>query len=723
MLPRSPEGPAMPRFAVASPIVFLLSVGLLNAADPWHRPGWTARAAVEISKPHPAPVDCASVKVLLHGRGKPDGSDLRVTDAAGKALPFQVTFLDSARYALITFPCADAKAKFFVYFGNPAAPRAAEQVTVDDTPGAGPPKGTWVPKFGLVYETRVRPRAKDIKEETNPQTVAEYAKLLAASPRRLGARQQPGIADGYNPFGSSDFYLSVYRGWIHIPKAGAYKFCTASNEGSFSFLDGKELVHWPGRHTAERGARGEKNATVQLAAGPHFVEYYHEEVTLEQMAFLGWHVGADDGAFAPIPETCFPLPHEATAGRYESPQGPLPTFEPGITDSIWPVDRGEGQYTRARFTAGPMPAGTKFTWDFGDGQTATGPTVEHVYLVAEKTYPVTLTAEGPNGKQTTSWPLEVFEIEHVTPQFQEGKPKDYAKLATTYDRAKLDANALKELAFLLAEAEEHPAAIQACEEFTKRFPTADPLTAARVRRLLADSQIRAGGNIDPAIANYQAALVKEMPATEKLQVLARLIRLLGVERGEADRAAAVLQQVEAVAKETRPDEDGRRAYRQAIIAAGDALLWANKPAEARALYERAEVLRGTPIAPQVRAARLGAYPNSLREYIAGGNYGAALDLVNEWDDTFPTDKPNGQSFYWRGKLLVLRGQPAQAVRYLTRAVAATTGAPFETEARWLLAGALEQTGKPDEAKRELMKLVKTGLRDEFTKKAREKLKR
>jgi tetratricopeptide (TPR) repeat protein len=223
------------------------------------------------------------------------------------------------------------------------------------------------------------------------------------------------------------------------------------------------------------------------------------------------------------------------------------------------------------------------------------------------------------------------------------------------------------------------------------------------------------------VANYQAAIVKELPAAERLQVLARLIRLLGVERGEADKAAGVFKQVEALVKESRLDEEGRKAYRQAIIAAGDALLWANKPAEATALYEKAETLRGQPIAPQVRSARLGSYPNSLREYVAAGNFGAALDLVNEWEDTFPTDKPNGRSFYWRGKLLLLRGQPAEAVRYLTRAVPLTTGAPFETEARWLLAEALEQTGKVDEAKRERVKLVTTGVNDEFTKKARERL--
>jgi TolA-binding protein len=103
-----------------------------------------------------------------------------------------------------------------------------------------------------------------------------------------------------------------------------------------------------------------------------------------------------------------------------------------------------------------------------------------------------------------------------------------------------------------------------------------------------------------------------MPAGEKLQILARLIRLLGVERGAAGKAAAIFPQVEAIAKESRLDENGRKAYRQAIIPAGDAQLWANKPAEAKAPYDRAEILRGQPIAPQVRAARLGSYPNSLR---------------------------------------------------------------------------------------------------------------
>src|SRR5262249_30173171 len=163
-------------------------------------------------------------------------------------------------------------------------------------PGSGPPKGEWVPRYGFVLQTMQRP------EGDNPRTPDEMAKLIAGSKEKYGARYQRQVAEGYNVFGPSDYYISVYRGWVNIPQAGKYPFCTASNEASFSFLDGKELVHWPGRHTAERGARGEVNATVELTAGLHYLEYYHEEVTLDQMAFLGWRHPPDAPQFSPVPE-------------------------------------------------------------------------------------------------------------------------------------------------------------------------------------------------------------------------------------------------------------------------------------------------------------------------------------------------------------------------------------------------------------------------------------
>jgi tetratricopeptide (TPR) repeat protein len=699
--------------------VALLAAAPARAADPWHLAGWQARAVVEVAQPLADPgVDTAAARVLCQGRAKPDGSDYRVLDAAGKPVPFQLTFHDAGRYSLIAFRAdrPQPHQRFYIYFDNPKAERAKEQVADNPAPGAGPPKGDWVPHAGLVLQTIQRP------EGDNPQTVDDMAKLIAASPYRHGARYQRRIADGYNPFGSSDYYISIYRGWVTIPKAGTYQFCTASNEASFSFLDGKPLVHWPGRHTAERGMHGEKNAAVELTAGLHYVEYYHEEVTLEQMAFLGWRPPGEP-AFGGIPESVYTAPHEAAVLRYEDPKGPLLHFEPAITDSVWPAERHEGQYTRCRFQVGRTPAlpdGTTYRWEFGDGESAAGPDVEHVYLALGK-YAVTLTAQGPQGTATARWPLEVYEIEQVTEQFKEGRPKDYAQLARRYDRSKLDAASLKELAYLLAEGDDPAAAVETGKEFVRRFGTAEPQMTARVRRLMADCALRLGkDNVDEAVANYQASITKETPAAEKLDVLARLIRLLGIERNLPDKAGEVLGQAEEAARGARMDEETQAAYRRAVIAGGDVLLWQGKVDGALDLYRRAEAL-GSFIPSQVRAARVGAYPNAIRDFLEAGNLGAALDVVDRWEETFPTDKPKGQTFFWRGKVYALRGQARDAARCLARSVGLATGAGFEPEARWLLAQSLEQMGRADDARKELAKLVALGGTDAFTKKAREKL--
>lgn len=695
------------------------------AADPWHLPEWQARAIVEIPTPSTeAGVDTAASKVLCQGGGKPDGSDYRVLDAAGKPVPFQLTFHDADHYSLVAFRTANPKQRYYIYFGNPKAERTAEQVVVNPTPGSGPPKGEWVPRYGLVLETIQRTK------DPNPKTVEELNKLIAASPYKHGARYQRRISDGYNPFGSSDYYISIYRGWMNIPKAGKYQFCTISNEASFSFIDGKELIHWPGRHTVERGMRGEVNVTVELTAGPHYIEYYHEEVTLEQMAFLGWRPSADPGAFSAIPESIYTAPHNAVVVGNEDPKGALLHFEPLIADSVWPTDRHEGQYTRYRFQVGKTPAlpeGTTYRWDFGDGLSAAGPEVEHVYLALGR-HPVTLTAQGPLGMHTVKWPLEVYEIEHVTEQFKEGRPKDYARLARSYERGKLDAINLKELAHLLAENEEPAEAIEVGKDFVQRFGSTKPEMVPRVRRLMADSAIRLGKSaLDEAISNYQASITKDTPPAERFEVLARLIHLLGIERNLPEKAGAVLGQVEETLKEVRKqgkfNEESLAAYRRAVIAAGDVLLWHGKRGGALDLYKQAEELRTQPIPAQVRAARVGAYPNSIREFISAGNHGAALDVVDRWEQTFPTEKPNGQTFFWRGKLLALRGQHTDAARYLARSIGLAVGAGFESEARWLLALSLEQTGKPDEAKKELAKLVASGINDSFTKMAQDKLKK
>ena len=696
----------------------LLSALAMISADPWHLPGWEARAVVAIGKPSREPgMDAAVVGVLLQGDAKPNGDDLRVVDASGKPVPFQVLHVAADRDALIAFRATDPAGRYFIYFKNPQAQVAPERIQVDPKPGAGPPKAAWTPRFGVAYQTLRRP------EGPNPKTVEEMAGLLAASTESLGARVQPRVADGYNPFGPSDNYLSIYRGWIRIPKSGTYQFCTVSNEASFSFLDGKPLVAWPGRHTIERGARGEIHAAVELSVGLHYLEYYHEEVTLQQMAYLGWRLSADAGAFAPIPESVFPAPHAAQVSAYETPRGPLLRFAPKISGSIWPEGRSDGQYTLVKFSpdqSWPKSAGARLSWTFGDGATTAAENPDHIYLATGR-YQVALAAGEGAARQTATWPLDVFEIEHVTDQFAQGKPREYAALAKGYDRATLDERNLRELVLMLSENGEPKTSLEAGRQFLARFPKA---AAPRARRAMAEAGLSLGEPFfAEAIANFEASIGAESKPADALATYARLIRLVGVDRDMVERASEFADRADRFFRASRPDAEAFAAYRAVLIAAGDAKLWHDKPDDARKEYAKADSLSATKIPPQVRAARLGAYPNAVREFLAARDLDAASELLERIDDVFPMEKLGGQTLFWRGKVTLARKRYAESARFFSRAVALAPGSGFETEARYLWAGSLEAQEQPAEAREVLKKLVATGLDDTFTRKAREVLAR
>ncbi|GIS61146.1 MAG: hypothetical protein CM1200mP2_33710 [Planctomycetaceae bacterium] len=54
-------------------------------------------------------------------------------------------------------------------------------------------------------------------------------------------------------------------------------------------------------------------------------------------------------------------------------------------------------------------------------------------------------------------------------------------------------------------------------------------------------------------------------------------------------------------------------YRRAINAAGDVALWHGKKAESLEFYGRVEALLGRVVPRSVRSARIGSFPNSIRD--------------------------------------------------------------------------------------------------------------
>jgi len=78
------------------------------------------------------------------------------------------------------------------------------------------------------------------------------------------------------------------------------------------------------------------------------------------------------------------------------------TFEAGWTASAEPSPNQQ-TLNFTSLTVGPV---TSLTWDFGDGNTGTGATVQHTYALPGR-YTVTITATGPLGTDTATHPVRV----------------------------------------------------------------------------------------------------------------------------------------------------------------------------------------------------------------------------------------------------------------------------------------------------------------------------
>ena len=715
------------------PILLLAATAVLTlalpagAAAPWHAPGWAERAVVEVIEAGTGGVDTAAVRIRHAGAARVDGRDLRVFDVSGRTVPWHLAYHAPRRESLVLFRAPESKGTFYVYLGKADGSADPYATRVDARPGSGPPApgpkaDGWIPRAGLVLTTLRRP-----PDAANPETVEQMAQLIAASPGPDGAGLRRNIRDGINPFSDSDHFISVYRGWLRLPKAGTWGFCTASNEASFSFLDGKPLVHWPGRHTEQRGKYGQKQTETDATAGLHYVEYYHEEVLLYQVAFLGWRPpGAPH--YVGIPDDAFPRSHRAVVRRYEAKGGaavPVPHLD--LVDSLWPRQRPAGQYTRYRFAAGPAEeagplAKWSFRWEFGDGLAAENYRAEHVYL-ATGTYEVHLRAVGPDGRRVErTWPLAVYPIEHLAEGegFENGSPDAYRPIVSAYDAKRLDVRGVAEQMWFFSEFGSPDEEGHGAETLLAR-EDATPAAQRQAHLILAGTGSakdawRAVPGAD-ARGHLDAALRLSETPRERLRVMARLIRHLGVDEGDVTAAEAAYLDAETLAKGQPLAGPLKAAFRDATLAIGDAHLAAGRLEKAGEDYRTAEALADPVIPPQIRVAKIGAYPERLEQLLAGGKRDEARQVVGEWYAQAPSDILRGEMLFWMGKVELARGQAAGMIRPLRLAIDLGQGAAFEAEARWLLAEAYGKTGDAEGRRAALAGLVRSGLAGPFREKA------
>jgi hypothetical protein len=699
-------------------------------ALPWHAEGWKHRALGVASAPAPAAAghDVVAVRVLHAGRASASGQDYRVFDAAGRPLPYQLDFHDPRRDSLLRFRHPDpgggggggGDGRVAIYFGNDAAPVDPLRVVcgpeLGSVPQSGPGAGGWVPRVGLVLICLRRDANVD-----HPRDAAQFAALIQGSPGIDGADYRANIRDGANPLGDSDQYISIYRGWLHIPTAGKYGFCNASDEGSLSFLDGSELIHWPGRHTVRWGRHGDVSVERAVQAGPRYVEYVQEETIDVQMAFLGIKPPGS-GKWDQIPASMWPQPATCAVTRYETAGGGRAvSVVSSLVDSVWPGAGADAQFSRVRLAVAGLDAaekGWQFAWSLGDGTTATGHSVEHVYLCPGE-FTVTLRATPPGGAAVTAtWPLNVFPVRHVVEPFVAGKLSAYAPMVEPYDHDQLDARSLAGLALLNDErGESHDAEALARRVLAKpeargEFFVQMALLAYRDLGGTRDGFVDAAAPAE-LVKQAQAALTRasgeSVSRPRQLEAMAALIRVLGLVRGDEAAAEAVHQQARAAAKQTPATAPSQAALRSVVLAMGDVRLQHGHDEPAGEMYRLYESLAEPPMPAAVKAAKRGAWQEQIEQHAAAKRWGQVQQVARTWREALPSDQLQGPLLWWLGQSAWQQGDAAGARRPLELAIAATSGTTLEAEVRWSLAQVQGKLGDAAARKATLQALVNAGI--------------
>ncbi len=231
------------------------------------------------------PVPGAALRVDVSVSSEPDHPDLGVFVKIpnGGLLPgkFRVPEVrDAQGKVLESIIVADSPTDGFgVLFAKPDDGKTA---TVYITPAANPPPRP--------ASTRLLPATFFFSKNGNASL--EVAKRMARDyPPAQGASFDAwdyGIGSMVNPFGPDDDFSTWIVGAFVLEKKERIFFCTISDEGSEFAINGKTIHSWPGLHTRQAGAKGQRGDWVELGPGLHRIDYFHFEKSGPQEINLCW---------------------------------------------------------------------------------------------------------------------------------------------------------------------------------------------------------------------------------------------------------------------------------------------------------------------------------------------------------------------------------------------------------------------------------------------------
>jgi len=608
---------------------------------PWWNKAWKCRRKVSVyGSTGKAGQDVCYVEFATLNRARKDGGDIRVVSKAGSPLTNKIIFMgpgDICKLAIRLPGGRRGYETFYVYYDNPKV---------------SPPRQTWEPKCGLLLETRTY-KGGSYNSWSQMQSVLKRSENYVQ-----GRGYVKNIFMGYNPFGPTQNYVALYRGWLLCPRSGTYKLATTSDEASFLFIDKRLIVQKPGRHRAARNARYQ--ASVRLSAGLRAIAYYHVQTSGYDAAVAAWQ---PPGArtFVVIPPEAFPAPLKGTVSGYEIQGSPVaPDFRVRNMDE---APLGDRLIVRMGFTDTtnyPVRRQGTTTWDFGDGTTATGRSADHVYF-AQGTYDVKLVVEFQGKQYSVTRAIRATEpYERQGDKPSNEKIKNYLPKVEKYPLEKMTSPNLVVAFDFFVRLRKFDHAVRAGETLVHRRKDVPERELKDKSIALASVLAEQKRDANRAVKALRAAEARLKNTNLKCEVAIEIARAM-LKGGQADTAITELRRVLKVYASA-----DKMLRRRAQIVVGDAYRQKAKYEDALAAYDKAAL---TPATKKTwdfkrRAVRIGILARSAEHYIRTKELDAAEDQLDMWEWEYPSEKLAGHSSLLRARVEAKRKNYAKAIREL-----------------------------------------------------------
>jgi len=683
--------------AIAAALVaaaFLILPESALAGPKWWNKAWPYRRAVDVQA-RGQDYDDTDLAWCAFGAGEEmseGGRDIRVTNGNGELVPHSVVYAEPGRKCEVVFKTS-GKGTYYIYYGNKGAGPGARQLKLER---------------GLVLETRSRSKG-------NCNSWQSFQKLLKESKTCYGRGLRQKIFDGFNPYGPSDNYISIYKGYIYCAESGTYRFATNSDESSFVFINGTKVVEWAGDH-GPGGVYGEHNGAIKLTKGFHKIEYYHEEVSGGQACVLGWWTpGAKQVCL--VPAQAFPAFLRGRARAVEKLDSEMAcdyVFQyrtdlqlPGhLFCEVAFFDRSRTVGSKARWK-----------WDFGDGTISSDESPVHIYF-APGHYKVKLTVTGAGGQKDSTW-RSIYAGQLFIAANDKKKNDRYVRYAKSQVLEKLETRNLLGAMALLDFAKDTDSLTKVCKELARRDKELKLAQRYDVLLKLGDLLRKETRDADGAMAAYEQ-IVKESISRKRI-----LMGKIGV----ADVTFQLKKDYDKALKLYKELIDKYRdvslAYcRLAQIRIGDVRREQGDYAKALDSYEKARGMRRL-IGHLDDSLERGQLAMTIEAYIREREYDAALKKLDMWDWEYPEDKLSGYPSILRAKANYGLNKFDLVVEDLTSLVKVNSGenvpkrSNYLAEAKYMIAYAYLRQEKYDKSIEAMEQVITEHPESDLVEKAKE----